>query len=104
MRLRPCISGGAGSPATSRNVGAKSMFRAIASLLVPGLMPAGHRTRNGIRIDSSYMNRLSNSPWSPRKNPWSLVYTTIVLSASPAWSRNARTRPTLSSTDCTVAR
>ena len=25
------------------------------------------------------MNRLSKRPWSPRKNPWSLVYTTIVF-------------------------
>ncbi len=30
-----------------------------------------------MRSDSSYMSRLSNQPWSPRKNPWSLVYTTI---------------------------
>ena len=58
-----------GSAAASRNVGAKSTFKPSASLLVPGLIAAGQRTRNGIRIDSSYMNRLSNMPWSPRKNP-----------------------------------
>jgi hypothetical protein len=52
---------GIGSPAASRNVGAKSTFSAMASLCVPDSMPAGQRTRNGIRIDSSYMNRLSKN-------------------------------------------
>ena len=61
-RLRPCISDDAGSWATSRNVGAKSTFSAIASLRVRGAMPAGQRTTNGMRIDSSYMKRLSNIP------------------------------------------
>ena len=68
-RLRPCMSAGTGRPAASRNVGAKSAFTAIALLRVPGLIAAGHRTRNGMRSASSYMKRLSNSPWSPRKNP-----------------------------------
>jgi len=68
-RLRPCISLDAGSSAASRNVSAKSILRAIASLLVPGLIRAGQRARSGMRIDSSYMNRLSKRPWSPRKKP-----------------------------------
>ncbi len=67
------MSADGGRPATSRNVGAKSTLSAIASMRVPGLITAGQRTRNGIRSDSSYMNRLSNRPWSPRKKPWSLV-------------------------------
>ena len=67
------MSAGTAMPAASRNVGAKSTFNAIARLLVPRLMPSGQRTRNGMRSDSSYMKRLSNMPWSPRKNPWSLV-------------------------------
>ena len=67
--LCPCISLGIGSPATARNVGAKSTFNAIASLRDPALIDAGQRTRNGMRSDSSYMKRLSNMPWSPRKKP-----------------------------------
>ena len=49
------------------------MLSAIALTRVPGLITAGQRTTNGMRSDSSYMNRLSNNPWSPRKKPWSLV-------------------------------
>ena len=41
----------------------------LASLRDPALIAAGHRTRNGMRRDSSYMKRLSYSPWSPRKKP-----------------------------------
>ena len=67
------MSAGTGSPAASRNVGAKSGLMAMRLARVPGLITPGQRTRNGMRIDSSYMNRLSNSPWSPRKKPWSLV-------------------------------
>ena len=67
------MSFGVGCPASSRNVGAKSQLMPRASDVVPGLIPAGQRTRNGIRNESSYMNRLSNSPCSPRKKPWSLV-------------------------------
>ena len=44
----------------------------LASLL-PGRIPPGQRIRNGMRNDGSYMKRLSYIPWSPKKNPWSLV-------------------------------
>ena len=67
------MSAGTFSPAISMKVGAKSMFKAMAACVEPGLMTPGQRIRNGMRIDCSYMNRLSNQPWSPRKNPWSLV-------------------------------
>ncbi len=66
------MTGLAGLLLTS-STGAKSTLSPIASLRVPGRIPAGQRTRNGIRSDSSYISRLSNQPWSPRKNPWSLV-------------------------------
>ncbi len=57
----------------SMNVGAKSTLVASAACVEPGFATPGQRTRKGIRIDSSYMNRLSYMSWSPRKNPWSLV-------------------------------
>ena len=41
----------------------------MASTRVPGLITPGQRTRTGMRSDSSYMKRLSNMPWSPRKKP-----------------------------------
>jgi hypothetical protein len=34
-------------------VGVKSRFSAIALACVPALMPAGHRTRNGVRSESA---------------------------------------------------
>ena len=71
--LRPCMSAGTFSPAMSMNVGAKSVLRIISSWTEPGLMTPGQRMMNGIFNDGSYMKRLSNRPWSPRKNPWSLV-------------------------------
>ena len=38
---------------------------------LPGFTTPGQRTMNGIRSDSSYIQRLSYQPRSPRKKPWS---------------------------------
>jgi len=46
-------------PAKSSSVAAKSTFSTIASVRLPGWMDFGYRTRNGMRIDSSYIQRLS---------------------------------------------
>ena len=50
-------------------MGAKSTLRIIPLLTVSGLICAGQRIRNGMRSDSSYINRLSNILCSPRKKP-----------------------------------
>jgi hypothetical protein len=67
------MSAGVFTPAASSSVGAKSTLRVIAFETPPGLIFPGHRIRNGIRSDSSYINRLSKKLCSPRKNPWSEV-------------------------------
>ena len=36
-----------------------------------GLTTPGQRTMSGMRKDSSYIQRLSNKPCSPRNQPWS---------------------------------
>ena len=46
-------------------VGAKSMFTTISFISVPALTIAGYLMTNGMRIDSSYMKRLSNHLCSP---------------------------------------
>ncbi len=98
------MSPGTGIPARSSAVGALSMLTTQSLLTVPGLTTPGYRIIQGTRIDCSYMNRLSNQPWSPMKNPWSPVKTTIVLSARWFWSRKSSRRPTLSSWDLNVPR
>ena len=41
-------------------------FGPIAQFLVPGLISFGYLTNKGVRNDSSYINRLSNQPCSPK--------------------------------------
>ncbi len=36
-----------------------------------GRTARGYESTKGIRIDSSYMKRLSNQPWVAEKKPWS---------------------------------
>src|SRR5215467_8601171 len=58
-RLSPFISAGIGIPATSRMVGARSRFRAILSEAPPAGIRAGYRTISGMRMEGSYIKRLS---------------------------------------------
>ena len=60
------MSSGTGRPAISKNVSAKSRFETSDSQTEPGLVTPGQRTSRGMRYDSSYMNRLSNQPCSPK--------------------------------------
>jgi hypothetical protein len=96
------MRGWAGTPARSSSVGAKSTFTTSASVAEPAGTRPGRRISSGIRRDSSYMNRLSNQPWSPRKKPWSEVYATTV--SRPEASTASSSRPTLSSSDATQRR
>ena len=75
-------------PAASRKVSGKSRLETISPLIDPGsITPPGQLTNSGVLRDSSYIQRLSNQPCSPRYQPWSLEYITRVLSASPSASR-----------------
>ena len=115
MMSRP--SGGAAAPSTPqarRNVGKKSVLVTGTSQTRPAATLPGMLTISGTRMPPSY-----SCPFAPRSGafdvagvsgpsltdrpPLSEVKTTSVFSRSPRSSSLRTTRPTLSSTLCSIA-